>query len=76
MFVWVVSLLAADIQILKGQPSTSVANYQLIYITSVLSKVFNCLVSVRLGGFMERSGVRLTTQLVYRKRLGVCDALL
>ena len=33
----------------KGLPSSSVANYPLISITSVLSKVFERLVSVRLG---------------------------
>ena len=45
--------------------------------TSVLlSKVFECLVSVRLGRFMERSGVLLTTQFAYQKGLGTCDALL
>ena len=32
--------------------------------------------SVRLGQFMERSGVLPTTQLAYRKGLGTCDALL
>ena len=41
----------------KGPPSSSVANYRLICITSVISKVFERLVSVRLGRFMERSGV-------------------
>ena len=40
----------------KGPPSSSVANYRPISITSVLSKVFERLVSVRLGRFMERSG--------------------
>ena len=35
--------------ILKGPPSSSVANYQPISITSVLSKVFECLVSVHIG---------------------------
>ena len=44
--------------------------------TSVLSKVFERLVSVRLGRFMERSGVLPTTQFAYRKGLGTCDALL
>ena len=39
----------------KGPPS-SVANYRPISITSVLSMVFERLVSVRLGRFMERSG--------------------
>ena len=39
-------------------------------------QVFERLVSVRLGRFMERSGVLLTTQFAYRKGLGSCDALL
>ena len=46
----------------KGPPSYSVANYRPISITSVLSKVFERLVSVRLGRFMERSGVLTTIQ--------------
>ena len=60
----------------KSRPSSSVANYRLISITSVLSKLFESLVSVRLGRFMERSGVLPTTQFAYRKDLGTCDALL
>ena len=32
--------------------------------------------SVRLGRFMERSGVLPTTQFAYRKGLGTCGALL
>ena len=36
----------------KGPPSSSVAYYRPISITSVLSKVFERLVSVRLGWFM------------------------
>ena len=60
----------------KGPPSSSVANYRLIYITSVSSKVFERLVSVRLGRFMECSGVLPTTQFAYRKGLGTCDELL
>ena len=62
--------------ILKGPPSSSVANYRPIFMTSVLSKVLGRLVSVRLGRFMERSGVLPTTQFAYRKGLGTCDALL
>ena len=62
--------------ILKGPPYSSVANYRPISITSVLSKVFERLVSVRLGRFMECSGVLLTTQFADRKGLGTCDALL
>ena len=42
----------------------------------MLSKVFERLVSVRLGRFMERSGVLPTTQFSYWKGLGTCDALL
>ena len=38
--------------------------------------MFEHLVSVRLGRFMERSGVLPTTQFAYRKGLGTCDALL
>ena len=40
----------------------------------VLSKVFERLVSVHLGRFMERSGVLPTTQFAYRKGLCTCDA--
>ena len=54
-------------QIQKGPPSSSVANYRPISITSVLSKMFERLVSVRLGRFIERSGVLPTTQFAYRK---------
>ena len=60
----------------KGPPSSSVANYWPISITSVLSKVFERLVSVRLGRFMERNGVLPTTKFAYRKGLGICAALL
>ena len=64
-------------QIEKGPPSPSVvANYRPISITSVLSKVFERLVPVRLGRFMERSGVHPTTHFAYRKGLGTCNALL
>ena len=62
--------------ITEGPPSSFVANYRPISITSVLSKVFERLVSVRLGRFMERNGVLSTTQFAYRKGLGTCDALL
>ena len=60
----------------KGPPSFSVANYQPISIASVLSMVFERLVSVRLGRFIERSGMLPTSEFAYRKGLGTCDALL
>ena len=63
-------------QIPKGPRSSSVANYRPISITSVSSKVFERLVSVRLLRFLERSGVLPTTQFAYRNGLGTCDALL
>ena len=59
----------------KGPPS-SVANYLQIFITSVLSKVFDRLVSVHLEQFMQRGGVLPTTKFAYQKGLGTCDALL
>ena len=37
----------------KGPPSSSASNYRPISLTSILSKVFERLVSVRLGRFME-----------------------
>ena len=86
--IWVVSRLvrlgsfpacwrqATVIQFPKGPPSSSVANYRPISITSVLSQVFERLVSVLLGRFMERSGVLPTTQFAYRKGLGTCAVLL
>ena len=60
----------------KGPQSSSVAYYRQISITSVVSKVFEHLVSVCLGRFIEYNGVLATTQFAYRKGLGTCDALL
>ena len=60
----------------KGPLSSSVANYRPISITSVLSKVFAHLVSLRLIRFMQRSCVLPTTKFAYQKGLGTCDALL
>ena len=40
------------------------------------TKVFNRLVSVCLGQFMECSGEHSITQFAYQKGLGTCDALL
>ena len=60
----------------KGPSSSSVSKYRKMSITPVLSKVFERLVAVRLGRFMEHSGVLPTTQFAYRKSLGTCDTLL
>ena len=60
----------------KGPPSSSASNYRPISLTPILSKVFERLVSVRLGRFMECRGVLPTTQFAYRKGRGTCDALL
>ena len=60
----------------KGPPSYSASNNRPISLTPILSKVFDRLVSVRLGRFMEGRGVLPTTQFVYRKDLGTGDALL
>ena len=55
---------------------STVANYRPISITSVLSKVFDRLVSVRLGQYMERNDALPKTKCAYRKGLGTCVALL
>ena len=60
----------------KGPSSSSVANYQPISMTPVLSKVFERLVAVHLGRLMEHCGVLSATQFAYQKGLGTCDELL
>ena len=60
----------------RGPPSSSVVNYRPFSLTPILSKVFERLVSVRLGHFMECRGVLETTQFAYMKGLGTCNALL
>ena len=60
----------------KGPPSSSVTNYRPISTTSVLSKVIERLVSVRIEQFMECNGVLPSAQFAYWKGLGNCDALL
>ena len=59
-----------------GPPSSYAANYRPISMTSVLSKVVERLGSVRVGRFIERSGVLPTTQFAYRKGLDTSYALL
>ena len=58
----------------RSTVSSSVANYRPISITSVLSKVFERLVSICLGIFMACNGVLPTKQFAYLKGLGTCDA--
>ena len=65
----------ANVTPIRKDPPSSVANYRPISITSVLSKMFERLMSVCLGRFMEHSGVLPTTKFAYRKGLGTCDAL-
>ena len=60
----------------KGPLSALVCNYRPISITPVLLKVFERLIALRFGHFLERSGVLPSHQYSYRKRLGTCDALL
>ena len=60
----------------KGPLSALVCNYRPISITPVQSKVFERLISLLFGCFLERSGVLSSHQYSYRKTLGTCDALL
>ena len=59
-----------------GPPSSSASNYRPISLTPKLYKVFQLLVSVHLGRFMDCRFVLPTIQFAYRKGLGTCDALL
>ena len=60
----------------KGPIFSLLSGSRPISIAPVLSKVFERLISVRLGRFMERSGVFPEHQCFYCKGLGTCDALL
>ena len=60
----------------KGPLSALVCNYRPISITPVLSKIFERLISLLFGRFLERSGVLSSHQYSYRKSLDTCDALL
>ena len=59
----------------KGPLSALVCNYRPISITPVLLKVFERLIALRFGRFLERSGVLPSHQYSYRKRF-TCDVLL
>ena len=60
----------------KGPLSALVCNYRPISIAPVLSKVFERLISLRFGWFLERSRALSSHQYSYRKSLRTCDALL
>ena len=60
----------------KGAASPNVANYRPISITPLLSKVYEKLLSSRLGRFFESGNVLPSNQFAYRKNLGTTDALL
>ena len=60
----------------KGPLSALVYNYRPISITPVLSKVFECLISLRFGHILDRSEVLSSLQYSSRKSLGTCDSLL
>ena len=60
----------------KGPLSTLVCNYRPISMTSVLSMIFEKLISSRFGHFLERSSVLPSHQYSNRKNLGTCDVLL
>ena len=77
LFIWVVSRLAGDRPMSPQFRKVHLPPLlRPILMASVLSEVFELLVSVRLGRLMERNCVLPTTQFAYRKGLGTCDALL
>ena len=65
LFIWVVSRLAV----------VTVINYPLIFMTSVLSNLFERLMSVSQTIYGSSGGLP-TIQFAYRKGQGTCDALL
>ena len=60
----------------KGAPSAQVANYRPISITPVLSKVFERVIAVKFGWYLESGSILPNNQFAYRRNLGTCDALL
>ena len=55
----------------QGPPYSSASNYRPISLIPILSKVFEHLLSVCLGRFMECRGVLPTIQFAYRKGFGI-----
>ena len=60
----------------KGATSPDRENYQPIPITSILSKVYEKLVSRKLSSFCEKCGLLSAAQFAYREGLGCTDSLL
>ncbi|KAI3381869.1 hypothetical protein SNEBB_010891 [Seison nebaliae] len=60
----------------KGAVSPQASNYRPISLTPLLSKVYEKLLSSRLGSYFEKNNIYPTNQFAYRKNLGTCDALL
>ena len=58
----------------KEFSSSFVGDYMPISITSILSKVFEKIVSRKLSHFLEGNSM-LPPPLAYRKGLGTCDAM-
>ena len=76
-FVWAAFLFAGEWLLLpQFQWVHLPPQHRPISLTPILSKVFERLVSVRLGRFMEGRGVRTTTQFSHMTGLGTCDSLL
>ena len=60
----------------EGPMSSLLSGFRPISITPVLSKMFERLISVHFGRFVERAGVFPEHQYSFRKGLDTCDALL
>ena len=72
------NIFSRDISIYFLKSFSSKSFYKIFFSLNIyfLSKVFERLISLRFGRFLERSGVLSSHQYSYRKSLGTCDALL
>ena len=59
-----------------GHGSSCPSDYSPITITPALSKLFERLLAKRLNAFAEKYNLFPSMQLVFRKGLGTCDAIL
>ena len=60
----------------KGTLSSGVGDYRHISIILVLSKVFEKIIAGKLSHYFESNSLLLSSQFLYRRGLGTCDALL